>query len=102
MASLYKIYVSIKKKRLEGDLERMEIMPQNQTGFRKGMGTIDNIHGLSNIVNRKTETGGEMVVALFVDLKAVFNPVDRRVLWEALEKRGMRKGLRGRIKGVYE
>lgn len=30
-----------------------EIIPQNQMGFRKGMGTVDNIYVLNYIANRQ-------------------------------------------------
>jgi len=35
-----------------------------------------------------------MVIAVFVDLKAAFDSVDRKVLFEAMKERGVREGLR--------
>lgn len=43
MSSAYKVYAMILAGRLKGEIERGEIIPPNQTGFRKGMGTVDNI-----------------------------------------------------------
>jgi len=42
---LYKDYVMVLvAERLNEKLEEKRIVPQNQTGFRKGIGTIDNIY----------------------------------------------------------
>jgi len=40
------------------------------------------------------------VIALFVDLKAAFDSVDRRVLVEVMRMRGIRRRLVGRVKEV--
>jgi len=39
----HKIYVAILAERLRKEIEESGIIPQNQTGFRKGLGVIDNI-----------------------------------------------------------
>ena len=41
------------------------------------------------------------MIAMFVDLKAAFDSVDRRILWEAMEKRGVRAGLMERVREIY-
>lgn len=43
MPTLYKIYATILTERLSDEVEDKGIIPQNQTGFRKGIETIDNI-----------------------------------------------------------
>lgn len=53
--------------------EEKNMMPQNQTDFRKGMGVIDNIYVLNFLVNRQLKRKGGMVMATFVDLKAAFD-----------------------------
>jgi len=42
--ALYKIYAMVLGGRLEEELEEGRKIPPNQTGFRKGMGTMDNIY----------------------------------------------------------
>lgn len=44
MATLYKIYASALVERLREEDEQKAVIPHNQTGFSKGIGTIDNIH----------------------------------------------------------
>lgn len=43
MPTLFKVYTTVLGERLKEEVERNRIIPPNQTGFRKGMGTIDNI-----------------------------------------------------------
>lgn len=44
MATLNKIYASVLEERLREEVEQKAVIPHNQTGFSKGIGTIDNIH----------------------------------------------------------
>jgi hypothetical protein len=51
MPTLYKVYVSVLTERLREEVEEKGIVPHNQTGFRKGMDTMDNIYVLNYLVN---------------------------------------------------
>lgn len=97
MPSLYKIYVSILTERLKEEIERKEIVPENQTGFRKGKGTLDNIYIINYLINRQISEKKGKMVALFVDLKAAFDTVNREVLINTLRERGVRKELIDRV-----
>lgn len=46
------------------------ILPVNQTGCGKGLGTIDNINVINYLGNRQLVKRGGSLAALFVDLKA--------------------------------
>lgn len=100
MFILYKIYAMVLAERLREELEGKQIIPQNQTGFRRGMGTIDNIYVLNYLVDRQIERKGRKMVVLFVDLKAAFDSVDRGVLVREMMARGIRKGFIRRVKEV--
>jgi len=91
--SLYKVYALVLGERLEKELEEKKVIPQNQTGFRRGMGTMDNIFVLNYLVNRQLSKEKGKMVAFFVDLKAAFDSVDREMLEKALRERGVREGL---------
>lgn len=97
MPTLYKIYASALVERIKKEVEKKGVISQNQTGFRKGMGTMDNIYVLNYMVNRQLEKKGGKLVALFVDLKAAFDSVDREVLMEVMRERGLREGLVRRV-----
>ncbi|XP_077255453.1 uncharacterized protein LOC143893678 [Temnothorax americanus] len=93
MPSLYKVYTAILAERIREEIEGKRMVPHNQTGFRRGMGTIDNIYVLNYMVNRRLEKKGGKLIACFVDLKAAFDSVDRGILIKAMRERGIREGL---------
>jgi len=57
------------------------------------MGTMNNVYVLNYLVNRQLGRKGGRMVALFVDVKAAFDSVDRGILGRALRERGVRGSL---------
>lgn len=53
MSSMYKFYTMILVERLREEVEGKGVILQTQTGFRKRMGTIDNIYILNYVVNKQ-------------------------------------------------
>ncbi|KAL6421679.1 hypothetical protein ACFW04_014492 [Cataglyphis niger] len=88
-----KVYASVLAGRLSDEVEEKGLVLQNQTGFRKGLGTMDNIFILNYLMNRQLSKKKGKLVAFFIDLKAAFDSVDRRKLVEAMKERGMREEL---------
>lgn len=58
MTTLYKIYAGVLANRLREEMEREETIPSNQTRFRRGMGTIDNIYVLNYMINKQIKREG--------------------------------------------
>lgn len=56
------------------------------------MGTIDNIYVLNYLVDREISKKKGGVIAFFVDIKAVFDSVNRDILMEAIRSRGIEEG----------
>ena len=52
MSSAYKIYAAILAGRLEKEIEGKMMIPNNQVGFRKGVGTMDNIYVLNYLLGK--------------------------------------------------
>jgi len=52
MPTLYKIYATALAERLREEVEEKEMLSPSQTGFRKGMGTLDSIFVLNYLINR--------------------------------------------------
>lgn len=86
--------------RLEREVEEGGRVPQNQTGFRNGMETIDNIYVLNYLVNKQICREKGKLVAFFVDLRAAFDSVDREILWRAMKKKEIREGLVKRCEDI--
>lgn len=95
MSTLYIMYMRVLAERIKEEVERKGLS-RNQTGFRKELGAIDNIYVINYLVHRQLVKKGESLVALFVDLKAAFDSVDRRLL-EAIKEREIKAKLVGRM-----
>lgn len=95
-----KIYAAVLAERLKKKVEEKGIPPPSQTGFRKGLGALDNIYVLNYLINRQINRKKSKLVVMFVDLKAAFNSVDRGILIRAMRERGVREGLIGRCEEV--
>lgn len=93
MPSLYQVYAAVLAGSLEEDLERKRILSETQAGFKKGMGTLDQTYALNYIINWQIGRKAGKLTAVFIDLKAAFDSVDKKVLIEAMRERGVREGL---------
>lgn len=56
-------------------MEEKGVLP-SQTGFRKGLGTTDNIYVINYLMNRQVNTKTGKMVILFVDMRVAFDSVD--------------------------
>jgi len=54
---------------------------------------VDSIYVLNYIVNRQIERKEGKLVAVFIDLKAAFDSVDRKILLRSMRRGGIREGL---------
>lgn len=79
MPTLYKMYAAVLAEKLRNEVVEGGMIPQNQTGFRKRMGAIDNIFVLNYAVNKQIRKKGGELITLFIDLRAAFDLVDRGV-----------------------
>lgn len=102
MPSLYKIYPSVLAEKLRIETEEKSISSHNQTDFRKWMGMMDNVCILNYVINRQLVQKGGKVLVLFVDLKAVFDMIDREVLLESMRERGIRERLVKRMEKMLD
>lgn len=102
MDSLYKVYAMVLAGMLREEVEWKGIVPDNQTGFRKGLGVMDNIYVINYLINRQVERKKGKLIAMFVDLEAAFDSVNREVLIRVMRERGIREGLVERIREMLE
>lgn len=99
--TIYKVYIMVLGESLEREVEKKNLIPQNQTSFRRRMGTMDNVFALNYLVNRQLRRKGKMV-AFFVDLKAAFDSVNREILGREIRRRGVREGLARRCEDIFK
>lgn len=98
MSTLYKVYMEVLAKRLRKNVEGKRVTPGNQTDFRKGLETIDNIYVINYLVNRQLGKKKGSLVALFSGFEGSFDSVDKGVLVETMKEREIRAGLVQRVK----
>lgn len=98
----YKIYAMILEKKLTTEAEENNILQDNQSGFRKGRGTTDNIYILNYSIKEEMCKKGEKLYALFTDLKRTFNKINRYKIVETLKKLPTNKHLLARIAENYD
>ena len=100
--TLYKIYATIINNRLKKEIEEKKMLPDTQSGFRKERGTIDNIYILKHAIDKEISQQGGKVYALFIDLKAAFDSLDRKNLWKYMEERGVDCILIQKIREIFQ
>lgn len=61
---------------------------RSQVGFRKGMGTVDQVYTLNYLANRQLGKKEGKMVAVIEDLRAAFNSVDREISSRSNETKG--------------
>lgn len=77
MPSFYKVYGMILGERLEKEVEEGGRISQNQTGFRKRMGIMNNVYVLNYLVSTELNKRKGKIVAFSVDLREAFDFVDK-------------------------
>lgn len=85
LCTAYKIYAEILRKRLEETIDKRNLLPENQGGFRKGRSTIANIFILNHLVRREGTRTDKKIYSIFVDLRTAFDNVGRETLWRIRE-----------------
>lgn len=70
------------------------MLSRSQAGFRRGMETMDQVYSLNYLVNRAI--GGKMT-AIFINLRAAFDSVDREILVKTMQKRRVIESLVERV-----
>lgn len=51
----YKVYTAILAERLKDEVDEKTILPPNQTGFKRGKCTMDNMYVLNSLIYRQVE-----------------------------------------------
>ena len=77
-----------------------EQLSEEQGGFRRGRGCVDQVFALRSIVEKYLEKKREVYVA-FMDLEKAYDRVDREAMWRVLQMYGVNGRLIEAIKGFY-
>jgi hypothetical protein len=82
------------------DRGQYSILRQEQAGFRRGKGCIDNIFTLTNINEQSLEWKTQLYVN-FIDFKKAFDSIHRKRLWKIGRSYGVPDKIMTLIKCLY-
>ena len=95
-----KLFTNILNTRLNDWAENYHVYVEAQAGFRKGMGTADNIFILHSLISHCVNNNKKLFSA-FIDFKKAFDFVVRDVLWYKLIQNGVRGKILNVIQSMY-
>ena len=78
-----------------------KIISEEQTGFRKGRSTVEQITNYRIIMEKHIEIQKDLFHN-FIDLKKVFDRVWHQGLWQVMENVGISDGITQLIKSLYK
>jgi Reverse transcriptase (RNA-dependent DNA polymerase) len=81
-----KVLMAILNRRLQGQME--EHLADEQAGFRKDRGTVQQILAL-RLVAEKARRKGKKIYNCFVDFQKAFDSIDQRVAWAVMKSYGV-------------
>lgn len=97
-----KLFTTTIYNRLNDWAEENQILHENQSGFRRNRGTMDNIFSLTAIAHIYLRLRKSRLYAIFVDFKKAFDSILHVLLWENLYKNGISSKLIRLIKNLYD
>ncbi|UYV65222.1 hypothetical protein LAZ67_3003636 [Cordylochernes scorpioides] len=89
LSNIAKLFTSILKSRLGSWIERRNIVPENQAGFRAGHSCQDHIFTLLSLIQMTLSRKRRKCYMFFVDLKKAFDTVPHSLLWRKLVDAGL-------------
>ena len=95
-----KLFTSILNTRLNEWAEQYQVYVEAQSGFRKGMSTVDNIYVLHSLITHCINEKKKLYSA-FIDFKKAFDFVVRDILWFKLIQSGVRGKILDIIQAMY-
>ena len=101
LAHIGKVFERMIHCRLDEYVERLNILPESQCGFRRERSTIDMIF-CSRRVTEYFREKSRLLFKCFVDLTKAYDKVDRDVLWMVLSALGIPQLLINLIKAFHE
>jgi hypothetical protein len=100
LSTLGKLFTKILNTRLDNWAENYNVYVEAQAGFRKNMGTTDNLFILHGAITHILNQNKSLFVA-FIDFKKAFDFIVRDILWYKLIKYGVRGKILNVILSMY-
>ena len=101
LSCLGKLFTSVINARLNRYADEINLINENQTGFRKKYSTIDHMFLLKNIIDIFVKNSNQKLYCAFVDYKKAFDTVWRSALWHKMMKSGIAGKMLNVIVNMY-
>ena len=95
-----KLFTCVLNKRLGSFIEQFHILGPEQTGFRKGYSTLDNVFTLYGIIDILLSKH-KMLYCGFLDYEKAFDKIDRAFLWHKILEENINGKIINVIKNMY-
>ena len=99
--ALTKVFGRVINEKLKTWIEDEKVLGEEQSGFRKGRGGLENVLVMKEIIDRNKKLGKELYL-VFLDLEKAYDRVDRKKLLTLLTRRGVDRKIVQVIKKMYE
>src|SRR5215469_5652612 len=76
------------------------LVGEEQEGFRKGRGCVDQVFAMKGLCEKYREKGKEIYLG-FMDLEKAYDRIDREALWRVVRKYGVNGRLMTALKSFY-
>ena len=98
LSCMGKLFTSVINERLNKYANEINLINENQTGFRQNYSTLDHIFLVNSLVDILVKNGKQKLYCAFVDYKKAFNTVWRSALWHKV----INSGISGKLQIVIE
>ena len=102
LSCLGKLFTSVINARLNTYANEVNLISENQTGFRKKYSTLDHIFLLINILEILVKKSSQKLYCAFIDYKKAFDTVWRSALWHKILNSGITGKLYNVIVNMYD
>jgi len=99
---MYKIYAEVIRYRLKKEMDTKDMIPESQTRFKRRRSTTNNIFTLTYDTKGKKSGRRKKKKYDVMDLKVVFDKMNRNRLWEILRGKSINEYLIRNIEKMYE
>lgn len=89
ISTLTKIFTQLLTARISNWAEKEHIIPEEQAGFRKGRGYVDQIFTLNALIQMQLRHKSQKLYACFVDFRRCFDLLVHKIMWQKLYSMGV-------------